>query len=146
MADRRRLRTIVEKLAAEYGRPVAGDGLLRLPLVYQQETLGELRLAPRGPGEPFALASATSAISRRGYSLCGRQVHRFLRPSAIAAANPGVAVILGHAGFPVQRPFLANSEALFRELRPGARALKRSAPDLAGAVTVDARGTFSASG
>jgi len=37
---------------------------------------------------------------------------------------------------PRQRPFLANTEALFRELRPGARALKRAAPDLAGAVTV----------
>ena len=38
--------------------------------------------------------------------------------------------------FPKQRPFLANSEALFRELRPGARALRESAPDLAAAVTV----------
>jgi len=38
--------------------------------------------------------------------------------------------------FPKQRPFLANAEALFRELRPGARALRDSAPDLASAVTV----------
>jgi virulence factor Mce-like protein len=41
--------------------------------------------------------------------------------------------------FPKQRPFLANSEALFRELRPGARALRESAPDLAAAVTVGTR-------
>jgi virulence factor Mce-like protein len=38
------------------------------------------------------------------------------------------------AGFPVQRPFLANTEALFRELRPGVRALRTAAPDLADAL------------
>lgn len=36
-------------------------------------------------------------------------------------------------GFPRQRPFLANSAALFRELRPGVRALRTAAPDLADA-------------
>jgi virulence factor Mce-like protein len=40
------------------------------------------------------------------------------------------------ASFRVQRPFLANSEALFRELRPGVRALRGAAPDLAGALRV----------
>jgi virulence factor Mce-like protein len=40
----------------------------------------------------------------------------------------------GIADFPVQRPFLANTEALFRELRPGARALRTAAPDLADAL------------
>ena len=35
--------------------------------------------------------------------------------------------------FPAQRPFLANSEALFRELAPGVRALRTAAPDLADA-------------
>ncbi len=38
--------------------------------------------------------------------------------------------------FPVQRPFLANSEGLFRELRPGARALRTAAPILADAFEV----------
>jgi len=38
--------------------------------------------------------------------------------------------------FPVQRPFLANSEGLFRELRPGVRALRTSAPVLADALEV----------
>ncbi len=33
--------------------------------------------------------------------------------------------------FPVQRPFLRNSEGLFRELKPGAAALRTAAPDLA---------------
>jgi virulence factor Mce-like protein len=39
-------------------------------------------------------------------------------------------------GFPVQRPFLANTEGLFRELRPGVRALRAGAPDLADALEV----------
>ena len=40
------------------------------------------------------------------------------------------------AGFPVQRPFLANTEGLFRELRPGVRALRGAAPDLADALEI----------
>jgi len=39
-------------------------------------------------------------------------------------------------GFPAQRPFLANAEGLFRELRPGVRALRTAAPDLADALEV----------
>jgi virulence factor Mce-like protein len=42
----------------------------------------------------------------------------------------------GIRGFPVQRPFLANTEALFRELRPGVRALRGAAPDLADALEI----------
>ena len=38
--------------------------------------------------------------------------------------------------FPIQRPFLQNTQGLFRELRPGARALRAGAGDLAGALTV----------
>jgi len=38
--------------------------------------------------------------------------------------------------FPIQRPFLANSEGLFRELRPGVRALRTSAPVLADALEI----------
>jgi phospholipid/cholesterol/gamma-HCH transport system substrate-binding protein len=38
--------------------------------------------------------------------------------------------------FPFQRVFLANNEALFRELRPGVAALRRAAPDLADALKV----------
>jgi virulence factor Mce-like protein len=36
--------------------------------------------------------------------------------------------------FPVQRPFLANTEGLFRELQPGVRALRTGAPALADAL------------
>jgi hypothetical protein len=39
-------------------------------------------------------------------------------------------------GFPVQRPFLANTQALFHELRPGVRALRPAANDLADAFTI----------
>jgi virulence factor Mce-like protein len=38
--------------------------------------------------------------------------------------------------FPVQRPFLANSEGFFRELRPGVHALSKAAPDLADAFEI----------
>ncbi len=41
-------------IAAAYGTPVANP--VRLPLVYQQETVGELLLAPRSPGEAFTAA------------------------------------------------------------------------------------------
>ena len=41
--------------------------------------------------------------------------------------------------FPLQRPFLRNSAALFRELRPGAAVLPRVAPVLADAEAVGAR-------
>ena len=45
-------------LTASYGH-VVQDGLVRLPLVYQHEAIGELLLAPRAPGEPFHSADRT---------------------------------------------------------------------------------------
>src|SRR5205823_2681618 len=41
--------------------------------------------------------------------------------------------------FPFQRVFLANSEGLFRELRPGARALRFAAPTLSDALRIGTR-------
>jgi virulence factor Mce-like protein len=41
--------------------------------------------------------------------------------------------------FPVQRPFLRNTQALFHDLRPGVRALRTGAPDIASALTVGTR-------
>jgi ABC-type transporter Mla subunit MlaD len=41
--------------------------------------------------------------------------------------------------FPEQRRFIANSADLFQELRPGVRALRTAAPDLADAFTVGER-------
>lgn len=46
-----------ETIAAQSGTPGApGDELLRVPLDYGEERVGELRLAPRAPGEAFSLA------------------------------------------------------------------------------------------
>src|SRR5215471_6666399 len=42
------------ELAASYGRPVGEP--VTLPLVYQEETIGQLQLAPRAPGEAFTPA------------------------------------------------------------------------------------------
>jgi virulence factor Mce-like protein len=42
----------------------------------------------------------------------------------------------GTRSFPVQRPFLRNSELLFGELRPGVHALRSGAPSLAAALQV----------
>jgi ABC-type transporter Mla subunit MlaD len=39
-------------------------------------------------------------------------------------------------GFPVQRPFLENTQRLFADLRPGVRALAKAAPTLASALEV----------
>ena len=45
------------------------------------------------------------------------------------ATGPAV-LDAGIRGFPVQRPFLRNSELLMTELQPGVRALRNAAPDL----------------
>jgi hypothetical protein len=45
----------------------------------------------------------------------------------------------GIRDFPIQRPFLRNTELLFHELRPGAAALRTSAPTIADALEAGAR-------
>ncbi|HSD82981.1 MAG TPA: sensor histidine kinase, partial [Anaerolineae bacterium] len=61
-------------LSAEYGaeRLAQRADLTHLPLIYQQETIGELRLAPRAPGEPFSRAD-------------WRLLNDFVRQAGIAA-------------------------------------------------------------
>src|SRR4051812_32931963 len=51
---------------------------------------------------------------------------------SITNAKP--ALDAGIEGMPRQRPFLANTEGLMRELQPGARALKTAAPALSDAL------------
>jgi virulence factor Mce-like protein len=46
---------------------------------------------------------------------------------------------VGTAEFPLQRPFVRNSTALFRELRPGIRTLPSAAPVLADALEIGTR-------
>lgn len=55
----------------------------------------------------------------------------------ISEAPPTLAV--GTADFPRQRPFVRNSTALLRELRPGFRTLPSSAPVLADALRIGTR-------
>ncbi len=64
----------VHPLFAENGdeRLAQRADLIRLPLVYQQEPIGELRLAPRAPGESFGRAD-------------WRLLNDFLRQAGIAA-------------------------------------------------------------
>jgi hypothetical protein len=65
-----------------------------------------------------------------------REVARPYLQESITKGRPALDAAI--ESFPVQRPFLANSEGLFRELRPGVRALRSSAPVLADAVEVGA--------
>ncbi len=62
------------------------------------------------------------------------------RPYIQESITEGVpALETGIRTLPVQRPFLRNTEALFRELRPGAAALRTSAPTIADALEVGTR-------
>jgi virulence factor Mce-like protein len=62
-----------------------------------------------------------------------RQVTPFIQESiAEGPATLDTAI----AELPRQRPFLANTQGLFHELRPGVRALRGAAPDLSAALTV----------
>jgi hypothetical protein len=63
-----------------------------------------------------------------------REVARPYIQDAITKGKPSLDEAI--RSFPVLRPFLANSEALFRELRPGVRALRTSAPILADTLEI----------
>jgi virulence factor Mce-like protein len=63
-----------------------------------------------------------------------RQVARPYIQDSITRGAPALDEAI--RSFPIQRPFLANSEGLFRELRPGVRALRTSAPVLADALEI----------
>jgi ABC-type transporter Mla subunit MlaD len=63
-----------------------------------------------------------------------REVARPYIQDSISGGHPALDEAI--RSLPVQRPFLANSEGLFRELRPGVRALRTAAPVLADALVV----------
>lgn len=73
-------------LSAEYGdaRLAQRADLTRLPLSYQQETIGELRLAPRAPGESFTRAD-------------WRLLTDFVRQAGIAAHGVRLTADLQHS-------------------------------------------------
>jgi virulence factor Mce-like protein len=61
-----------------------------------------------------------------------REVARPYIQDSITGAKP--ALDAGIESLPRQRPFLANTEGLMRDLRPGVRALRTAAPELASAL------------
>jgi signal transduction histidine kinase len=73
-------------LSAEYGdvRLAERSDLTRLPLVYQQEPIGELRLAPRASGESFGRAD-------------WRLLNDFVRQAGIAAHGVRLTIDLQHS-------------------------------------------------
>jgi hypothetical protein len=66
-----------------------------------------------------------------------REVARPYIQDSITGGRP--ALDAGIRSFPVQRPFLRNTEGLFRELRPGTAALRTSAPTIADALVEGTR-------
>jgi virulence factor Mce-like protein len=61
-----------------------------------------------------------------------REVARPYIQDSITGGRPALDAAI--RSFPIQRPFLRNTEGLFRELRPGATALRTSAPTMADAL------------
>jgi hypothetical protein len=61
-----------------------------------------------------------------------REVARPYIQDSITGGQPALDTAIGT--LPAQRPFLRNTEGLFRELRPGAAALRTSAPTIADAL------------
>jgi virulence factor Mce-like protein len=61
-----------------------------------------------------------------------RDVARPFIQDSISGGPPALDAAI--RSFPIQRPFLRNTELLFHELRPGAAALRTSAPTIAGAL------------
>jgi virulence factor Mce-like protein len=66
-----------------------------------------------------------------------REVARPFIQESISNGPP--ALDAGIRDFPIQRPFLRNTELLFHELRPGAEALRTSAPTIADALEAGAK-------
>jgi signal transduction histidine kinase len=77
--------------AANYGtRSVPADRLVAFPLVYIQETVGELRVAPRAPGEALALADLpllTQLARQAGAAVHTVQITRELERSLQRMVN-----------------------------------------------------------
>jgi virulence factor Mce-like protein len=65
-----------------------------------------------------------------------REVAPFIQESIVEGVP---ALDAGIRDFPIQRPFLRNSELLFRDLRPGAAALRTYAPTIADALEEGAK-------
>jgi virulence factor Mce-like protein len=153
-----RTRAASQSNLTEFGNGFAGRGqdinraieelnplLTNLPPVMQnlsdpQTGLGRLVTALGRTARVVAPSAQTQAALLTNLDTTFRALANVSRPFLQDSISGGPPVLdRATQDFPKQRPFLANSEALFRELRPGARALRDSASDLAGAVTVGTR-------
>ena len=79
-----------------------------------------------------APAAETQAELFRNLDVTFTALDRVARPfiqDSITEGRPTLDAAI--RSFPLQRPFLRNSELLFEELQPGAKALETAAPDLA---------------
>jgi phospholipid/cholesterol/gamma-HCH transport system substrate-binding protein len=153
-----RTRAASQSNLTEFGNGLAGRGqdlnraieelnplLTNLPPVMEnlsdpQTKLGRLVTALGRTARVVAPSAQTQAALFTNLDTTFRALANISRPylqDSISGGPP--ALDRATQDFPKQRPFLANAEALFRELRPGARALRDSAPDLASAVTVGTR-------
>ncbi|WP_028064788.1 MlaD family protein [Solirubrobacter soli] len=87
-----------------------------------------------------APASETQASLFRNLDVTMAALRAVARPyiqDSIVGGKP--ALDAGIESLPRQRPFLANTEGLMRELQPGVRALRTTAPDIAGALEAGVR-------
>jgi len=103
------------------------DPRTRLPQFFQALERGARIVAPVAQTQADLFANLDTTFS--ALSDVSDDIRSSIRggPAALDAAIKG---------FPVQRPFLANSEALFRELKPGVHALRKTSGDLADAFEV----------
>ena len=84
-----------------------------------------------------APAAETQAALFRNLDVTFTALDRVARPFIQDSISEGPATLdTAIRSFPHQRPFLRNSELLFKELQPGAKALKTAAPALADAFEV----------
>ena len=88
----------------------------------------------------IAPVAETQASLFRNLDTTFRALAEVARPSIQDSISTGPAALdSGIRGFPVQRPFLDNSARLFAELRPGIRALSKTAPVLSDALVIGTR-------
>jgi virulence factor Mce-like protein len=81
---------------------------------------------------PVAETNASLFINLDATMAALREVARPYIQDSITKAKPALDEAI--RDFPQQRPFLANTEGLMRELRPGVRALRTAAPPLSDAL------------
>jgi virulence factor Mce-like protein len=84
-----------------------------------------------------APAAETQAQLFRNLNTTMAALNEVARPYIQQSISEGPATLdTAITEFPQQRPFLANTQGLFHDLRPGVRALRGAAPDLSAALVV----------